>query len=87
MEAAMQRAERMSQHSQAALWGTKQVIRYWRDRALEEHHRFYEHVVHRVFASGDVAEGLRAFAEKRPAEFSMDWPPNPALGFKARNGS
>ncbi len=87
MAAAMQRAERMSRLSQAALWGTKQVIRYWRDRALEEHHRYYEHVVHRVFASGDVAEGLRAFAEKRPAEYSMDWPPNPALDVKGRTGS
>lgn len=82
MAAAMERAERMSRHSQAALWGTKQVIRYWRDRSLEEHHRFYEHVAHRVFSSGDVAEGLKAFAEKRPAEYSMDWSPNPALGAK-----
>ncbi len=87
MEAAMKRPERMSRHSQAALWGTKQVIRYWRDRALEEHHRFYEHVAHRVFSSGDVAEGLKAFAEKRPAEYSTDWPPNPALGVKVRSGS
>ena len=75
MEAAMKRAERMSRHSQAALWGTKQIIRYWRDRALEEHHRLYEHIAHRVFTSGDAAEGLKAFAEKRPAEYLMNWPP------------
>ena len=87
MAAAMQRAERMSRHSQAALWGTKQVIRYWRDRALDEHHRFYQQVIQRVFSSGDVAEGLRAFAEKRPAEYSLDWPPNPAVNIKARPGS
>ena len=86
MEAAMQRAERMSRHSQAALWGTKQVIRFWRDRVLEEHHRYYQHVVNRVFSSGDVAEGLRAFAEKRPPEYSMNWPPNAALDVKARTG-
>jgi len=84
MEAAMQRAERMSRHSQAALWGTKQVIQYWRNRSLDEHHRYYLQVVNRVFTSGDVAEGLRAFAEKRAPEYNMNWPPNAALDIKKR---
>ena len=79
MEAALQRAERMSRHSQAALWGTKQAIRYWRNRSLDEHHEYYRQVVQRVFTSGDLVEGLRAFVEKRPAEYSLDWPPNPKL--------
>ncbi|MDR2858332.1 MAG: enoyl-CoA hydratase/isomerase family protein [Novosphingobium sp.] len=79
LEAAMARAERMSRFSQSALWGTKQVIRHWRNRSLDEHHDYYRHVVGRVFSSGDVAEGLRAFAEKRAPEYDMDWPPDPAV--------
>ena len=79
MEAAMERAEKMSRFSQSALWGTKQVVRYWRNRALDEHHEFYKQVVNRVFSSGDVAEGLKAFAEKRAPEYNMNWPPNMAV--------
>lgn len=74
LEAAMRRAERMSRHSPSALWGTKQVLRFWRDRMMEEHHRHYEAVINRVLLSGDYVEGLKAFAEKRAPEYSKGWP-------------
>lgn len=76
---AMQRAEKMSHYSQSALWGTKQVIRYWQDRSIDEHDRFYRQVINRVFTSGDFQEGLKAFVEKRQPEYSIDWPPEPDL--------
>jgi enoyl-CoA hydratase/carnithine racemase len=75
MDAAMQRAERMSKFSPSALWGTKQIIRHWRNRGLDEHDAFYRQTVAKVFTSGDVAEGLKAFAEKRPPEYNLNWPP------------
>ena len=41
---------------------------------LAEQHALYEAVAHRVLLSGDVHEGPRAFAEKRPPRFSNRWP-------------
>lgn len=75
LPAAMERAEKMSRFSQSALWGTKQVINHWRNRDLDGHDAFYREIVSKVFTSGDVQEGLRAFAEKRAPEFNMNWPP------------
>ena len=75
IEAAMERAEKMSRFSQSALWGTKQVINHWRNRELDPHDAFYRQIVERVFTSGDVQEGLKAFAEKRAPQFNMNWPP------------
>lgn len=83
LASAIATADRMSRFSPSALWGTKRVVRYWRNRGLDEHHEFYKHVVDRVFSSGDVAEGLKAFAEKRPPEYSLDWPPNQTVDLNA----
>jgi len=74
MDAAMRRAERIANTSQSALWGTKKVLRFWRDLMLAEHHRYYESVVHRVLLSGDMFEGVRAFNEKRERRFDSGWP-------------
>ena len=74
MAEAMRRAEAMARSSPSALWGTKQVLRYWRDLMLQEHHRYYDAVVHRVLLSGDMIEGIRAFAEKRERRYRTDWP-------------
>lgn len=74
IEAALDKAETIAKNSQAAVWGTKQVLKFWRDALIAEQQRYYEAVVHRVMLSGDVHEGPRAFAEKREPDFRQAWP-------------
>lgn len=81
LEAALERANAIASHSPSAVWGSKHVLRYWRDLDLSEQQRYYEAVVHRVLLSGDLFEGPRAFAEKREPDFSAGWPvPVPPTG-------
>jgi enoyl-CoA hydratase/carnithine racemase len=74
MDAALQKADMIAQNSQAAVWGTKQVLKFWRNALMAEQQRYYEAVVHRVLLSGDMHEGPRAFAEKREPKFRNAWP-------------
>lgn len=74
LETTLEKAEMVAQNSQAAVWGTKQVLKFWRDAMMAEQQRYYEAVIHRVLLSGDVHEGPRAFAEKREPKFSNRWP-------------
>ena len=74
LEEAMRRADRMAKFSQPALWGTKRTIRYWRDLMLQEHYNYYSAIVHRVLLSGDMLEGIKAFTEKREAQYTAGWP-------------
>ena len=74
MEAAFKKAEMIAQNSQPAVWGTKQILKFWRDALMAEQHRYYQAVVNRVLLSGDVHEGPRAFAEKRQPLFANRWP-------------
>lgn len=74
MDAAMKKAEAIAANSQTAVWGTKKIVKYWRDMMLAEQQALYEAVAHRVLLSGDVKEGPRAFAEKRAPKFARGWP-------------
>ena len=74
LEAAMKKAEAIAANSPSAVWGTKRIAKFWRDAMLAEQQMLYEAVAHRVLLSGDVKEGPRAFAEKRPPRFSTGWP-------------
>jgi enoyl-CoA hydratase/carnithine racemase len=74
LETAVAKAEMIAQNSQAAVWGTKQVLKFWRNALMAEQQRYYEAVMHRVLLSGDVFEGPKAFAEKREPQFRQAWP-------------
>ncbi|MDT5200634.1 MAG: enoyl-CoA hydratase [Mycobacterium sp.] len=74
LETAIAKADMIAQNSQAAVWGTKQVIKSWRNASMAEQQRYYEAVQHRVLLSGDVFEGPRAFAEKRRPAYRNGWP-------------
>jgi enoyl-CoA hydratase/carnithine racemase len=74
MEAAFRKADMIAANSQPAVWGTKKIIKQWRDLQLAEQQNLYEAVIHRVLLSGDVHEGPRAFAEKRTPQFKNRWP-------------
>ena len=74
LETALEKAEMIGRNSQPAVWGTKQVLKFWRDALLAEQQRYYEAVIHRVMLSGDMHEGPRAFAEKREPQFGNTWP-------------
>lgn len=74
MDVALEKAATIASRSQAAVLGTKQVLRYWRDLQLAEQQKYYESVMQRVLLAGDFVEGARAFAEKREATFAKGWP-------------
>jgi enoyl-CoA hydratase/carnithine racemase len=74
IDAALQRADMVAKNSQAAVWGTKKVLKFWRNALLSEQQQYYQAVAHRVFLSGDVFEGPKAFAEKREPNFRNAWP-------------
>lgn len=74
MDEALRKAATIAANSQTAVWGTKKILKYWRDLMLAEQQGLYEAVAHRVLLSGDIHEGPRAFAEKRAPTFRNAWP-------------
>ncbi len=74
MDAALAKADMIAANSGPAVWGTKAVLKFWRDAMMAEQQRYYEAVLHRVLLSGAFLEGPRAFAEKREPVLDHTWP-------------
>lgn len=68
-EAALGLAGTVAQGPPLALAAAKQLVREGRELAFTEAVTFEQEVGRRLFATADGAEGVRAFLEKRAAEF------------------
>jgi enoyl-CoA hydratase/carnithine racemase len=66
-------AERMCALSQLSLQGMKRVMSLHKSALVREGMELYTEVMARINAAGDVAEGMRAFGEKRDPEFRNRW--------------
>ena len=69
LEAAMQLAREIATKSPAAMWASKQAINYARDHTVAESLVQMSLLQAAVLQKSDIAEAVRATAEKRPAKF------------------
>lgn len=70
LDVAIELAERIAQNAPLALRATKQLIRSSKGRTEEEFWDLQKPFMAQVFRSDDAREGARAFAAKRPAEWT-----------------
>jgi enoyl-CoA hydratase len=70
LDAAIELAQRIAANAPLALAATKRLIRETQGRTEEEFVEFQKPFIKEVFRSEDAKEGPRAFAEKRPANWS-----------------
>ncbi|RMH68919.1 MAG: enoyl-CoA hydratase [Actinomyces sp.] len=70
VEVAMELAERIARNAPLAVAASKQIIRATQGRTEDELWEFQEPLQRAVFTSEDAKEGPRAFAEKRPPDWS-----------------
>jgi enoyl-CoA hydratase len=70
LEAAMQLAREIAGKSPAAMWASKQAINYARDHTVAESLAQMSLLQAAALQKSDIAEAVRATAEKRPAKFA-----------------
>ncbi len=78
LEAAMQCAREIATKPPVAIWGTKQVIHYARDHAVDDSLRQMGWVQGAIWSNAHVREAVNAMKDKRPAQFP---PLAPLRGF------
>lgn len=66
----LQAAEKIAEKSLPAVMMIKESINRAFEVSLAEGLRFERRVFHSIFASADQKEGMQAFVEKRPAQFT-----------------
>ncbi len=69
LEQTLQAAEKIAEKSLTAVMMIKESINRAFEVSLAEGLRFERRTFHSIFASQDQKEGMRAFVEKRPAQF------------------
>lgn len=70
LEQTLQAAEKIAQQSLPAVMMIKESVNRAFEVSLAEGLRFERRLFHSVFAGADQKEGMRAFVEKRPAQFT-----------------
>jgi enoyl-CoA hydratase len=69
VEEALKTAALIASLSAPAVYAAKESINRAYETTLSEGVRFERRIFHSLFATEDQKEGMRAFADKRPAEF------------------
>jgi 2-(1,2-epoxy-1,2-dihydrophenyl)acetyl-CoA isomerase len=67
--AAKELAGRLAQGPTRAYAGIKRQLNAWQFARMEQQLELEATIQHELAASGDFAEGVQAFVEKRPARF------------------
>lgn len=70
LEQTLQAAEKIAEKSLPAVMMIKESINRAFEVSLAEGLRFERRIFHSIFAGQDQKEGMQAFVEKRPAQFS-----------------
>ena len=69
IEEALKTAETIASLSRAAVYAAKESVNRAYETTLAEGVRFERRIFHSLFATEDQKEGMKAFVDKRPAEF------------------
>ncbi|KAI1494735.1 ClpP/crotonase-like domain-containing protein [Biscogniauxia mediterranea] len=72
MEGTLQTAETIASYSKVAIIGAKEVVNKSQDLPLRDGVEYERRVFHSIFGSQDQKIGMKAFAEKRKAEWTHE---------------